>query len=330
VDIRPLNPNALASLAVLFSDDPALQGQALELTSDRVLLGRSSLNDLIFPKDTPVSRQHAVIEQKDGQFWLSEVVTNDETGQLKRPRFGTYVNEAPAGDQPVQLKNGDVIRLGPRVRLQFRVPQPALRDPELTIDAVRPDFTYDGLAALKRPESSAAGAAPAVEKLIVAEPAAEPVILVEPEVPAEPEPPAPAQPVEELPAEEVPHTVVEVPQPAAEPTPAAATEVLRTVVEPVVPPQAAAHDPGPAPDADVLAASIAATVLHIPLQREEAPPEPPAENTLLDEPTIRQPRDQQPPSAPEDTPGLTDATIVERRSPEGRDRPSSTDQTVIG
>jgi pSer/pThr/pTyr-binding forkhead associated (FHA) protein len=130
----------LATLTVLSSDDPMLVDQVLNITQPTTQLGRGVQNDIIFPKDTPVSRQHAVIECKGGQFFLSEVCIPDDTGALKRPRYGTFVNEKPLQLTPFQLRSGSVIRLGPRVKLELRLPHRPGDD--LTMDGE--DATQDG------------------------------------------------------------------------------------------------------------------------------------------------------------------------------------------
>jgi pSer/pThr/pTyr-binding forkhead associated (FHA) protein len=192
-------PDVLATLTVLYSDDTNLQHQVLNITLPKVQLGRSTQNDIIFPQDTPVSRHHAVIEQTGSQFWMSEVISSDETGSPKRPKFGTFVNEMKMEDQPVLLKSGDVIRLGPRVRLAFYAPEPVEAGDALTIDALRTNDTVDEME-MQKPHFEASKINQQVE------PAAK---APEPEIQAphsEGEAPAPAE-----------QTVIEYPQLIAEP-----------------------------------------------------------------------------------------------------------------
>lgn len=140
----PSAPEVLATLTVLHSDDPGMINQVLNITKPNTLIGRGAQNDLIFPKDTPVSRQHAIIEQKGYQFWVSEACSTDETGALKRPKFGTFLNETKLEEAPVLLKKGDVVRLGSRVRLKFETPLVESLDDDRTLDGLS-DMTMDGI-----------------------------------------------------------------------------------------------------------------------------------------------------------------------------------------
>jgi Ca-activated chloride channel family protein len=124
---------ALGVLVIQQSDDPALNGQRFEISKSVTTLGRKASNDIMFPKDSPVSRQHAVIEERSGMLYLSEVSAADESGQAKRPAFGTFVNDQQI-EAPVMLRDGDEIRLGKRVRIHFVSSTPAPGDTERTMD----------------------------------------------------------------------------------------------------------------------------------------------------------------------------------------------------
>ncbi len=120
MDSWEMSPDALAMLTVTATDDSAMVGQRFEITKRRTTLGRKADNDIIFPKDSPVSRHHALIEEKNGGLFFSEIADTDEkTGQPKRPTYGTFVNNSDVGAQPILLQNGDEIRLGKRVKLKF-------------------------------------------------------------------------------------------------------------------------------------------------------------------------------------------------------------------
>jgi hypothetical protein len=122
--------NALGVLVVLESDDPFMIGLHIEINRPVTTLGRRSSNDILFPVDGAVSRQHALIEARRGQVIFREARAKDN----RRPTFGTFVNEQQIKN-PVPLRNGDVVRLGSRVRLRFEDPQAASR---------RTDHTRDG------------------------------------------------------------------------------------------------------------------------------------------------------------------------------------------
>lgn len=107
-----------ASLKVEASDDQLIIGQNISITKSIFTLGRSSQNDLSFPKDTPVSRNHAIIEESNGIFTLKESVSTTSSGATKTPTYGTFVNGKKLSN-PTTLSNGDEIQLGPRVKLTF-------------------------------------------------------------------------------------------------------------------------------------------------------------------------------------------------------------------
>jgi hypothetical protein len=135
---------ALGMLVILESDDPSLKGQRFEINRSVTTLGRKSTNDVMFPKDGAVSRQHAVIEERGGQLYVSEVMAADDTGQPKRPTYGTFVNDQQI-EAPVALRSGDEIRLGKRVRLRFEGLGASTSDTDSTMDQFSDsDKTMDG------------------------------------------------------------------------------------------------------------------------------------------------------------------------------------------
>jgi VWFA-related protein len=128
--------DALGVLVVLQSDDPAMLNQRIEIVNPVTHLGRKADNDIIFAKDSPVSRHHAVIEVRDGQVFLGEVVAaDDHTGQPKRPAYGTFVNGLQV-QEPVLLRDGDEIMLGKRLRIHFEAVYIAPAGDDRTLDQV--------------------------------------------------------------------------------------------------------------------------------------------------------------------------------------------------
>lgn len=113
------DPEVLGTLTIEASDDPTLVGHRFEIIASLVTLGRSADNDLNFPNDKPVSRHHAEIYQISGKLYLREVEMADASGAAKPPKYGTFLNQVPMGQDPAQLRNGDEIQLGKRVRLRF-------------------------------------------------------------------------------------------------------------------------------------------------------------------------------------------------------------------
>lgn len=118
------NPAARGILVVEKSDDADMIGQRFEIANEVTNLGRSADNDVMFPKDTPVSRRHAQITARADGLYLGEVETIDEGGQARRPTYGTFVNGKKLEQAPVLLMNGDAIKLGDRTVLRFEASQP--------------------------------------------------------------------------------------------------------------------------------------------------------------------------------------------------------------
>lgn len=119
IDSYTPSENALGVLVIQQSDDPAMLHQRIEIVKPETRLGRKADNDVIFANDSPVSRYHAVIEERNGQLFLSEIISADEhNSQPKRPLYGTFVNGTQVKDS-VLLQDGDEIMLGKRVRIRF-------------------------------------------------------------------------------------------------------------------------------------------------------------------------------------------------------------------
>lgn len=114
MDSWEMPSDAYGRLIVLASDDSAMINQHFDITHSRTALGRKADNDIIFPKDSPVSRHHAVIEERNGGLFLEEV---EDDGKL--PTYNTFVNERDVRGDAILLQSGDEIRLGKRVRLRF-------------------------------------------------------------------------------------------------------------------------------------------------------------------------------------------------------------------
>jgi class 3 adenylate cyclase/pSer/pThr/pTyr-binding forkhead associated (FHA) protein len=109
----------LGVLEIQQSKDPTRMNERIELSKPVTHLGRKGDNDISFPKDSPVSRHHAVIKVCDGKIILGEVVEmHEDSGQPTHPTYGTFVNDKKV-EGPVELKDGDVITLGITLRMRF-------------------------------------------------------------------------------------------------------------------------------------------------------------------------------------------------------------------
>lgn len=135
LDSWEIPSDALARLRVMSSDDSNMVNAQFDIINRVTRLGRKADNDITFPKDSPVSRHHAQIEERNGGLFISEVV-DPETS--KRPSYGTFVNDREVGDQTVLLQQGDEIRLGKRVILKFEAGRSSAGD-EGTMDGLSED-----------------------------------------------------------------------------------------------------------------------------------------------------------------------------------------------
>jgi len=109
-----------ASLMVESSDDRSMVGKDFAIIKFPTELGRSADNDIVFPGDTPVSRQHAVINKVKDDIVIAEISSQTSDGKPKRPKYGTFVNGKQVEGNEL-LRDGDEIQLGRRVRLRFRL-----------------------------------------------------------------------------------------------------------------------------------------------------------------------------------------------------------------
>jgi VWFA-related protein len=102
------------------SDDPALVSKRLLMNQDIIHIGRGGDNELSFPKDSPVSRQHATVEAKKSGLYLREILTKDASGAEKGPIYGTFVNDEQISGE-VALQDGNQIRLGKRLVFELEI-----------------------------------------------------------------------------------------------------------------------------------------------------------------------------------------------------------------
>jgi len=139
IDDMALAGKPVGHLTVLFSDDPSMINQVFTISKPRVLLGRSAENDFMFPKDNPVSRLHAIIENQNDQLVLYENQSIDANGNPVLPKYGTFIKSTIGGERqistiPEVLKPGDEIRLGNRTKLQFNASTQHVTDLDETMD----------------------------------------------------------------------------------------------------------------------------------------------------------------------------------------------------
>lgn len=132
--------DGLATLTVLFSDDPIRIGETIPMAHFPFSIGRGKDNDAVFEKDAPVSRLHACIEYNAGVFTLTEVETVSTSGMSKTPTYGTFINEIRVAGRSVPLASKAEIRLGNRLKLRFEVTK---SDP--SVSSISDEMTMDGI-----------------------------------------------------------------------------------------------------------------------------------------------------------------------------------------
>ncbi len=139
MDALDIPPDAYGRLTIIASDDESMVNQPFDLISERTTLGRKADNDIVFLKDSPVSRHHAAIEIRNGGLFLMEIMELDEKGNQKSPTYGTFVNENKIDRDGVFLQNGDEIRLGKRVRLRVEAGEKIRLGDDVTMDSFNKD-----------------------------------------------------------------------------------------------------------------------------------------------------------------------------------------------
>ncbi|MEM2567075.1 MAG: FHA domain-containing protein [Candidatus Bathyarchaeia archaeon] len=109
-----------APLGMLIVESEIMQGKSFPISEISVFLGREELQaDIVFDWDDFISRKHAKISYQSGQFYIWDLGSSNGTwvNEQRVPRSrsgGTDLSEA------MVLKDGDIIRLGPNLRLRFR------------------------------------------------------------------------------------------------------------------------------------------------------------------------------------------------------------------
>jgi hypothetical protein len=103
---RPSVLHPLAWLRVVTGEDDSLSVSHSFAVFPPATLGRTDDNQVVVADDC-VSACHARIDQRDGEWWLTDLDS----------RNGTQLNDLPVS-KPVPLANGDVIGIG-RAQLRF-------------------------------------------------------------------------------------------------------------------------------------------------------------------------------------------------------------------
>jgi hypothetical protein len=109
-DRSPEEPAAPGGrLRLLGGEDTAPPADESFALAEHMTLGRAADNTIALP-DTYASAYHARLDQRDGEWWLTDLDS----------RNGTRLNDVPIG-KPVPLADGDVIGIGQmKLRLEIR------------------------------------------------------------------------------------------------------------------------------------------------------------------------------------------------------------------
>jgi hypothetical protein len=97
------------STATLIVSQPGHRARSIEVKHRTVSIGRRPDNTICIEGDSKVSKYHAVIENRDGEFWLTDLGSSN----------GTTVNNEPVADQR-KLKNRDLVCLGGISTIEFQ------------------------------------------------------------------------------------------------------------------------------------------------------------------------------------------------------------------
>lgn len=90
-------------------------GRIVRLSGERVTVGRREDNDVHIYSDSALSRRHAFVYRKDGQFWIED----------RKSSFGTWVDdERVPVETAATMRDGSLIRLA-RTTLLFHLGEPA-------------------------------------------------------------------------------------------------------------------------------------------------------------------------------------------------------------
>src|SRR5438045_478496 len=98
---------------------PGHPSRELKVETDLVTVGRALDNMIALEDDSNVSRYHAEIESRSGDFWVADLGS----------RNGTTVNDQ-AIDLERQLEDGDLICVGGSTMIEFHLSETPWEAPE--------------------------------------------------------------------------------------------------------------------------------------------------------------------------------------------------------
>jgi len=123
-----------------------VDGREVSLSADITTIGRTPDNDISFPDDANVSRHHAEIEFRGGEYCLIELGSSN----------GTTVNGGNVTSERY-LSSGDVILFGGSAKIEFLFGEPApKKDESPAPEAVSADVPSESLPDANLPDAPGA------------------------------------------------------------------------------------------------------------------------------------------------------------------------------
>jgi FHA domain len=125
------------STAKLIVSQPGRRSRSIELQTSTTSIGRRPDNTLCLEGDDRVSKYHAIIENRNGEYWISDLSS----------RNGTTVNDEPISHER-KLNNDDIICVGGASTLEFQLSKGA---PAGTEGAAPANFDISSIRAPSHP-----------------------------------------------------------------------------------------------------------------------------------------------------------------------------------
>ena len=110
----------MASLRILQSEAEHLIGRLVILNQIKTSIGRGRKNDIVLAQDKNLLENQVLLTQKGNYIYLEESSKAGFKSNMDLPTFANFLNSSRLGGAPVLLNDGDIIRLGPTVVLEFK------------------------------------------------------------------------------------------------------------------------------------------------------------------------------------------------------------------
>src|SRR6266498_3164065 len=98
------------SKALLIVSQAGQRARSVEFVGRSISIGRRPDNTICLEDDARVSKYHAVIENRDGEFWVTDLGSSN----------GTTVNDKKVPDQK-KLQDRDMVGIGGSSTIEFQI-----------------------------------------------------------------------------------------------------------------------------------------------------------------------------------------------------------------